>query len=41
MTISKDPIRFKLEINDRIVEQVMEFNYLAVNITSSEEDTSQ
>ena len=35
MTISKEPLRCKLEIDGRMVEQVMEFNYLGVNITSS------
>ena len=35
MTMSKEPIRCKLEIDDRMVEQVMEFNYWGVNITSS------
>ena len=35
MTISKEPLCCKLEIDGRIVEQVMEFNYLRVNITSS------
>ena len=35
ITISKDPIRCKLEIHGKMVEQVMEFNYLGVNITSS------
>ena len=33
--VSKEPVRCKLEINGRIVEQVMEFNYLGVNVTSS------
>ena len=36
MTVSKEPKRCKLEIDERIVEQVMEFNHLGVNITSSE-----
>jgi hypothetical protein len=35
MIISKEPKRWKLEINGRIIEQVMEFNYLDENITSS------
>ena len=35
MTISKEPIRCKLEIDGRMVEQIMEFNYLGVNIISS------
>ena len=35
MTISKEPLRCKLEIDGRMVEQVMEFNYLGVNISSS------
>ena len=35
MTVRKEPIRCKLKIDGRMVEQVMEFNYLGVNITSS------
>ena len=35
MTISKEPLRCKLEIDGRMVTHVMEFNYLGVNITSS------
>ena len=35
MTISKEPIRWKLEIDGMVVEQDMEFNYLNVNTTSS------
>ena len=35
MTIRKEPLCCKLEIDGRMVEQVMEFNYLGVNITSS------
>ena len=35
MTISNEPLRCKLEIDGRMVEQVMEFSYLGVNITSS------
>ena len=35
MTISKEPLRWKLEIDGRVVEQVIESNYLDVNITSS------
>jgi hypothetical protein len=35
MTISKEPICCKLEINSRMVERIMEFIYLGVNITSS------
>ena len=33
-TIIKEPICCKLKIDDRMVEQVMEFNYLNVNVTS-------
>ena len=33
--ISKDSIHCKLEIDGRMVEQITEFNYLGVNITSS------
>ena len=36
MTISKEPLRCKLEIDGTIVEKVMEFNNLGVNIGSSE-----
>ena len=36
MAISKEPLRCKLEINGRMVEQVMEFNYLGVKITWSD-----
>ena len=36
MTISKEPIRCKLEIDSRMVEKAMEFNYLDVNFTSLE-----
>ena len=36
MPISKEPIRWQLEIDSRMVEQVMEFNYLGVSIASSE-----
>ena len=35
MAIGKEPLRWKLEIDGRMVEQVMKFNYLGVNITSS------
>ena len=35
MVISKEPLHIKLEIDGRMVEQVMQFNYLGVNITSS------
>ena len=35
MTISKVPLRCKLEIDGRIVEPVMEFKYLGVNINCS------
>ncbi|KAI4480031.1 hypothetical protein M0802_014287 [Mischocyttarus mexicanus] len=34
LTISKEPIRCKLETNGRIIEQTMTFNYLGVEITS-------
>jgi hypothetical protein len=34
-TIRKEPIRCKLEIDGRMVEHDMEFNYLGVNINSS------
>ncbi|KAI4496978.1 hypothetical protein M0802_007926 [Mischocyttarus mexicanus] len=34
LTISKEPIRCKLETDDRIIEQTMAFNYLGVEITS-------
>jgi len=34
MVISKDPIRCKLEIDKKIIEQVMKFNYLGVEISS-------
>ena len=33
--ISKDPIRWKLEIDGRMVKKVMKFNYLSVKIASS------
>ena len=35
MTISKERIAYKLEIDDRMAEQVMEVKYLGVSITSS------
>ena len=35
MNISKEPIHCWLEIDGMIVEQVMEFNYLSINIASS------
>ena len=35
MTLSKERLRCKLEIGGRMVEQVMEFNYLDINITNS------
>ena len=35
MTTSKEPLRCKLEIDGRMVEQFMKFNYLGVNIASS------
>ena len=35
MNISKELIRCKLKIDGRMVEQVMEFNYLDANITNS------
>lgn len=35
MVISKDPVRCKLEINGKIIEQVMQTRYLGVNISSS------
>ncbi|XP_055389920.1 uncharacterized protein LOC129618916 [Condylostylus longicornis] len=35
MTVSKDPVRCKLSINNHIIEQVFNFKYLGVNITSS------
>ncbi|XP_045479803.1 uncharacterized protein LOC123684554 [Harmonia axyridis] len=34
LVISKDPIRCKLVVNDRIIEQVMNIKYLGVEITS-------
>jgi Reverse transcriptase (RNA-dependent DNA polymerase). len=34
MTKSKEPLRRKLEIDYRMVGQVMEFKYLGVNVTS-------
>ena len=33
MTTSKEPIGYNLEIDNRMVEQVMKFNYLGVNMT--------
>ena len=33
--MSKEPIRCKLEVDGRMVEQVMEFYCMGVNITSS------
>ena len=35
MTISKEAIGCKLEIDGRMEGQIIEFNYLSVNITSS------
>ena len=35
MTISKEPICSKLELDGKMVEQEMGFNYLGVNNTSS------
>ena len=35
MTVSKEPLCCKLETDGKMVEQVMQFNYLGVNITSS------
>jgi hypothetical protein len=35
LSISEETIRYKLEIDGRIIEQVIEFNYLVVNMTSS------
>ena len=35
MTVSKEPISCKLEIDGKMVEQNMEFNYLDVDLTSS------
>lgn len=34
LVISKDPRRCKLEINQKLIEQVMEFSYLGVKISS-------
>ena len=35
MNISKESLRCKLEIDCRMVEQVMEFNFFGVNITNT------
>ena len=35
MAINEEDIHWKLETDGRMVEQIMEFNYLGVNITSS------
>ena len=35
MTTGKEPILWKLEIDGKMVEKGMDFNYLGVNITSS------
>ena len=37
MTTGKEPILCKLEIVGKMVEKGMDFNYLGVNITSSEQ----
>lgn len=34
MVVSREPVRCKLEMNGAIIEQVMSFNYLGVEITS-------
>lgn len=34
MVISKDPIRWKLTINNGIIQQVLRFNYLGVSVSS-------
>ena len=34
MTIGKEPLPYKLEIDGRMVEQVMKLNYLCVKIIS-------
>ncbi|XP_055390221.1 uncharacterized protein LOC129619146 [Condylostylus longicornis] len=36
LVVSKDPIRCKLAINDIIIEQVMSFRYLGVEISSNQ-----
>ena len=35
MTTIKESLRWKLEIDDRMIKQGTEFDYLGVNITSS------
>lgn len=35
MCISKNPIRCKLEVNGKIIQQVMDFKYLGIHISSS------
>lgn len=36
MVISKEPIRCKIQIDDAIIQQVMQFNYLGVEISSNQ-----
>ncbi|XP_072766481.1 uncharacterized protein [Anoplolepis gracilipes] len=35
MVISKEPIRCKLEVNNKIIQQVMKFNYLGAIVSSN------
>ncbi|CAG9830839.1 unnamed protein product [Diabrotica balteata] len=41
IVISKEPRRCKLEIDGKIVEQVMKFNYLGVEVTSDRDIRTQ
>ena len=41
MAISKEPVRCKLEVYEKPIEQFLEFSYLGVKITSSKDLTSE
>ena len=41
LTLSREPVRCKLAVSNKSIEQVMSFNYLGVNITSNQNSTTE
>lgn len=41
MVISKEPIRCKLEVNNRAIQQVMKFNYFGIKTSSNRDLTGK
>ncbi|XP_045465000.1 uncharacterized protein LOC123674152 [Harmonia axyridis] len=41
LVVSKEPVRCKLSLENKIIEQVMSFDYLGIQITSSQNRTNE